>query len=155
MRNAITDVPGVLIGSAHDARVASGATIVVLEESSIASVSIQGGAPASHDTAMLDPRMTVERVDAIALSGGSVYGLETAAGVKAWLAERGRGFPVGGIKVPIVPGAAMFDLLNGGDKAWGRRSALRRFWLCRGRPPRGWILRSARQARALAPPPPI
>src|SRR5579863_9622705 len=118
MRNSLTDVSGLRVGCAHGARVASGVTVVVFDESSIASVSIQGGAPASHDTAMLDPKMTVERVDALALSGGSVYGLETAAGVKAWLAERGRGFPVGGIKVPIVPGAAMFDLLNGGDKAW-------------------------------------
>ncbi len=122
MRNALTDVPGLRVGSAQDVRVASGVTIVLFDESVAASVSIQGGAPASHDTAMLDPAMTVDRIDAIALSGGSVYGLEAAAGVKAYLAERGRGFPIGPIRVPIVPGAAMFDLLNGGDKAWGRRA---------------------------------
>ena len=122
MRNALTDVPGLKVGSAHDVRAASGVTVVVFDESCVASVAIHGGAPASHDTAMLAPGMTVERIDAIALSGGSVYGLETAAGVKAWLAEQGRGFPIGPIKVPIVPGAAMFDLLNGGDKAWGRRA---------------------------------
>jgi len=122
MRNSLTDVPGLRVGCAHDIRAASGVTVVVFDESSIASVAIQGGAPASHDTAMLDPKMTVERIDAIALSGGSVYGLETAAGVKSWLAEQGRGFPIGPIRVPITPGAAMFDLLNGGDKAWGRRA---------------------------------
>ena len=122
MRNSLTDVPGLRVGCAHDIRAASGVTVVVFDESSIASVAIQGGAPASHDTSMLDPKMTVERIDAIALSGGSVYGLEAAAGVKAWLAEQGRGIPIGPIKVPIAPGAALFDLLNGGDKTWGRRS---------------------------------
>jgi D-aminopeptidase len=121
MKNAITDVPGLRVGSADDSRVASGVTVVVFDESAVASGTVQGGAPAGHDTAMLDPVMTVERIDAITLSGGSVYGLEAAAGVKSCLAEQGRGFAIGPIKVPIVPGAAIFDLLNGGDKAWGRR----------------------------------
>ncbi|TXM81367.1 P1 family peptidase, partial [Methylobacterium sp. WL116] len=62
----------------------------------------------------------VEGIDALVLSGGSAFGLDAAAGVVAWLAENGRGFPVGGMRVPIVPGAILFDLLNGGDKAWGR-----------------------------------
>jgi D-aminopeptidase len=62
----------------------------------------------------------VERIDAIALSGGSVFGLETGGGVQAWLAEQGRGFAVGAARVPIVPGAVVFDLVNGGDKTWGR-----------------------------------
>jgi L-aminopeptidase/D-esterase-like protein len=62
----------------------------------------------------------VERIDAITLGGGSAFGLEAGGGVQAWLAERGRGFAVRGAVIPIVPGAIMFDLLNGGDKAWGR-----------------------------------
>jgi L-aminopeptidase/D-esterase-like protein len=62
----------------------------------------------------------VDRIDAIALSGGSAFGLEAGGGVQAWLAEQGRGFAVRGALIPIVPGAIMFDLLNGGDKAWGR-----------------------------------
>ena len=64
--------------------------------------------------------MTVERIDAIALSGGSAFGLDAASGVQAWLREQGRGFAVRGARVPIVPGAILFDLLNGGDKNWGR-----------------------------------
>jgi L-aminopeptidase/D-esterase-like protein len=62
----------------------------------------------------------VERIDAIALSGGSAFGLEAGGGMQAWLAEQGRGFKVRDALIPIVPGAIMFDLLNGGDKAWGR-----------------------------------
>jgi D-aminopeptidase len=64
--------------------------------------------------------MTIERIDAIALAGGSAFGLDAAAGVMAWLAEQGRGFAVRSARVPIVPGAILFDLLNGGDKDWGR-----------------------------------
>jgi L-aminopeptidase/D-esterase-like protein len=62
----------------------------------------------------------VERIDAIALAGGSAFGLETGAGMQAWLAERGRGFAVRDAIIPIVPGAIVFDLLNGGNKGWGR-----------------------------------
>src|SRR5262249_8129658 len=66
-----------------------------------------------------------ERVDAIALSGGSAFGLETGGGVQAWLAEQGRGFRLRDAVIPIVPGAILFDLLNGGDRAWGRFSPYR------------------------------
>src|SRR4051794_17354853 len=64
--------------------------------------------------------MTVERVDAIALAGGSAFGLDAASGVQAWLREQGRGFQVREVRVPIVPAAILFDLLSGGDKNWGR-----------------------------------
>ena len=64
--------------------------------------------------------MTVERIDAIALSGGSAFGLDAAAGVHGLAAEQGRGFAMRTARVPIVPGAILFDLLNGGDKDWGR-----------------------------------
>jgi L-aminopeptidase/D-esterase-like protein len=66
--------------------------------------------------------MTIERVDALVLSGGSVYGLDAMGGVAAYLRESGRGFAVRDIKVPIVPGAVLFDLLNGGDKSFGREA---------------------------------
>jgi L-aminopeptidase/D-esterase-like protein len=69
---------------------------------------------------LLEPSMTIERVDALVLSGGSVYGLDAMGGVAAYLRESGRGFAVRDIKVPIVPGAVLFDLLNGGDKSFGR-----------------------------------
>jgi D-aminopeptidase len=119
-RNLITDVPGVLVGNAEDARLASGVTAVVFEAPAVGSVDVRGGGPGTRETALLDPAQTVQGIDAIALSGGSAFGLDAASGVQAWLAERGRGFAVREARVPIVPGAILFDLLNGGDKAWGR-----------------------------------
>ena len=82
---------------------------------------MNGGAPALRDTALLEPEMTVERVDGFVLSGGSAFGLDAAGGAMAYLWEIGRGFEHRGARVPIVPGASLFDLLNGGDKAWGRK----------------------------------
>jgi D-aminopeptidase len=119
-RNLITDVPGVLVGNAGDARVASGVTAVLFEAPAVGSIDVRGGGPGTRETALLDPAQTVEGIDAIALSGGSAFGLDAASGVQAWLVERGRGFAVGPARVPIVPAAILFDLLNGGDKAWGR-----------------------------------
>jgi L-aminopeptidase/D-esterase-like protein len=119
-RNLITDVPGVLVGNAADGRIASGVTAVVFEAPAVASVDVRGGGPGTRETALLDPAQTVEGIDAIALAGGSAFGLDAATGVQAWLAEQGRGFAVRSARVPIVPGAILFDLLNGGDKRWGR-----------------------------------
>jgi D-aminopeptidase len=120
MRNLITDVAGVKVGQAEDASLASGVTIVVFEEPAMASVDVRGGGPGTRETALLDPAHTVSGIDAVALSGGSAFGLDTASGVQAWMREQGRGFAVGPARVPIVPGAIMFDLLAGGDKNWGR-----------------------------------
>jgi L-aminopeptidase/D-esterase-like protein len=120
LRNLLTDVPGVLVGHAEDRRVASGATAVVFEQPAVAALDIRGGGPGTREAALLEPGATVEKIDAIALSGGSAFGLDAAAGVQAWLAEQGRGFAVRSARVPIVPGAILFDLLNGGDKDWGR-----------------------------------
>ena len=120
MRNLITDVAGVLVGNAEDAAIASGTTAVVFEEPAVAAVDVRGGAPGTRETDLLALERTVERIDAIALSGGSAFGLEAGAGIGALLAEQGRGFQVGAVRVPIVPGAILFDLLNGGDKKWGR-----------------------------------
>ena len=119
--NLITDVGGVRVGSVHDARLASGVTMVLFDEPAAASIAINGGAPALRDTALLEPEMTIERVDGFVLSGGSAFGLDAAGGAMAYLAEIGRGFQHRGARVPIVPGACLFDLLNGGDKAWGRK----------------------------------
>lgn len=120
LRNLITDVPGVLVGNAQDARLASGATAIVFETPAVGSIDVRGGGPGTRETDLLDPAQTVQGIDAIALSGGSAFGLDTASGVQAWLREQGRGFAVGPARVPIVPGAILFDLLNGGDKDWGR-----------------------------------
>lgn len=118
--NLITDVPGLLVGQAEDRRLASGVTVLLFDRPAVASVAVPGGAPGSRDTRLLDPEMTVPAVDALVLSGGSAYGLDAASGVQAWLRERGRGLRVGSALVPIVPQAICFDLLNGGDKDWGR-----------------------------------
>ena len=120
MRNLITDVAGVRVGHAGDARLGSGVTAIVFDEPAVASIDLRGGGPGTRETALLDPAQTVSGIDAIALSGGSAFGLDAASGVQAWLREQGRGFAVRGARVPIVPGAILFDLLNGGDKAWER-----------------------------------
>lgn len=120
MRNLITDVAGISVGHAGDAGLGSGVTAIVFEAPAVASVDVRGGGPGTRESDLLDPAATVERIDAIAFSGGSAFGLEAAAGVMAWLAEQGRGFAVREARVPIVPGAILFDLLGAGDKNWGR-----------------------------------
>jgi L-aminopeptidase/D-esterase-like protein len=120
MKNLLTDIAGVRVGHAHDAALASGVTAVIFDAPAVAAIDVRGGGPGIRDGAVLDLANTVERIDAIALSGGSAFGLETGGGVQAWLAERGRGFVVRGAVIPIVPGAIVFDLLNGGNKNWGR-----------------------------------
>jgi L-aminopeptidase/D-esterase-like protein len=120
LRNLITDVPGLEIGHADDTRLASGVTAIVFDGPAVASVDVRGGAPGSRETELLRPEQTVERVDAIVLAGGSAFGLDAPGGVSAWLREQGRGFAIGPALVPVVPGAILFDLNNGGDKAWGR-----------------------------------
>lgn len=119
-RNAITDVPGLKVGHAEDRRIASGVTAVLFDEPCVASIAIGGGAPGLRDAALLEPGMTVEHIDALVLSGGSAFGLDAMGGVQAFLRGQGRGFRVGAANVPIVPGAVLFDLANGGDKAWGQ-----------------------------------
>jgi L-aminopeptidase/D-esterase-like protein len=120
MRNLITDVAGVLVGNADDSRLASGVTAIVFEEPAVAAVDVRGGAPGTRETDLLEPHRTIERIDAVVLSGGSAFGLDAGSGVQALLRERGRGFAIGDIRVPLVCGAVLFDLLNGGDKSWGR-----------------------------------
>jgi D-aminopeptidase len=120
MRNLLTDVPGLKVGHATDAKLASGSTVVIFDEPAVASIDVRGGGPGTRETALLDPAQTVQGIDAITLSGGSAFGLDAASGTQAWLKEQGRGFAVRSARVPIVPAAILFDLLNGGDKDWGR-----------------------------------
>jgi L-aminopeptidase/D-esterase-like protein len=127
MRNLITDIPGLRVGQAGDAKLGSGTTVVIFDAAVVASVDVRGGGPGTRETALLDPAQTVEDIDAIVLSGGSAFGLDAASGVQAWLREQGRGFRIRDAVVPIVPAAIMFDLLNGGDKNWGRYPPYREF----------------------------
>lgn len=119
-RNLITDVAGIRVGHADDARLASGVTAILFDASCVAAIDVRGGGPGTRESDLLDPQSTVPAIDGIALSGGSAFGLDAAAGLVARLAEGGRGFRIGPALVPIVPGAILFDLLNGGDKEWGR-----------------------------------
>ena len=120
MKNLITDVPGIRVGHATDAKLGSGATAVIFDEPSVAAVDVRGGGPGTRETDLLAPATSIDRIDAVALSGGSAFGLEAGSGVAAWLAEQGRGFVVGSARVPLVPGAILFDLLGPGEKSWGR-----------------------------------
>jgi D-aminopeptidase len=117
--NAITDVPGLNVGHAHDATICSGVTVLIGDAPFTAAVDIRGGAPGTRETDAVGLAGSIDEAHAIVLSGGSAFGLAAASGVHAWLAARGVGFRVGDARVPIVPAAILFDLLNGGDKAWG------------------------------------
>src|SRR6202140_5270132 len=120
MKNLLTDIAGVRVGHADDAALASGVTAVMFDKPAVAAIDVRGGGPGTREGELLELSSTVQRVDAIALAGGSAFGLEAGGGGQAWLAEQGRGFAVRGAIIPIVPGPIMFDLLNGGNKAWGR-----------------------------------
>ena len=117
-RNLITDVAGLRVGNAEDHTIKSGTTVLVGDRPFRASVDVMGGSPGSRETDLLSPDKMVDRVDAIVLSGGSAFGLDAASGVTDGLRAEGRGFQVGPVTVPIVPGAILFDLINGGDKGW-------------------------------------
>lgn len=117
-RNLITDVAGLRVGNAQDARLKSGVTVLTGEQRLVASVQVMGGAPGTRETDLLAPDKSAVAVDALVLSGGSAFGLDACSGVMDALREAGRGVEVGRVRVPQVPGAILFDLLNGGDKDW-------------------------------------
>jgi len=125
--NLITDVAGLRVGQAHDARVRSGVTVLIGDAPMAAAVDMRGGAPGTRETDALDPSNLAGMADAIVLSGGSVYGLDAASGAVAWLAAKGRGYKLRpeAPPAPIVPAAILFDLVNGGDKNWGAESPYR------------------------------
>lgn len=121
LRNLITDVPGLRVGQAQDAAARTGVTVILPDERAVCAVDVRGGAPGTRETDALAPENLVEAVDAVVLSGGSVYGLAAADGVVGWLGAQGRGFGLipGVPPSPVVPAAILFDMANGGDKAWG------------------------------------
>jgi len=126
-RNLITDVPGLRVGQAEDVAARTGVTVILPDERAVCAADVRGGAPGTRETDALNPENLVDAVDAVVLSGGSVYGLAAADGVVAWLGARGRGYGlVDGIpKSPVVPGAILFDMANGGDKGWGEEPPYR------------------------------
>ena len=136
-------------------KLGSGVTAIVFDEPAVAASTCAAAGPARAR-----PRCSIRRrpssgIDAIALSGGSAFGLDAASGVQAWLREQGRGFAVGDARVPIVPGAILFDLLNGGDKNWGRFPPYRELGYDGGRSRRRGLRARQRRRRASARPPPI
>ena len=112
-RSAITDVAGIEVGHFTDTRRPTGCTVVIAREGAIAGVDVRGAAPGTRETDLLAPTNLVDRVHGILLAGGSAWGLDAATGVVRWLEEQGVGFPVGPVRLPIVPGAVLFDLLVG------------------------------------------
>ncbi len=121
--NLITDVSGLRVGCAQDGSVKTGTTVILLDEPAVASVAVAGGGPGTRETDLLAADTLVDAVDAVVLSGGSSYGLGAADAVTARLGAQGRGYGLmdlpGVPKSPIVPSAILYDLANGGDKAWG------------------------------------
>ncbi|MFN3583600.1 P1 family peptidase [Phenylobacterium sp.] len=120
-RNLLTDVPGLKIGQAEDADARTGVTVILPDNRAVCAVDVRGGAPGTRETDALAPENLVDAVDAVVLSGGSVYGLAAADGVVGWLGAQGRGYGLipGVPPSPVVPAAILFDMANGGDKAWG------------------------------------
>lgn len=111
----LTRVAGIRVGHHTLDMRPTGCTVVLLDEPAVAGVDVRGAAPGTHEIALLRPGNTVERVDAIFLSGGSAFGLATATGVVRYLEEHHRGYVTGAGRVPIVPGAIIFDLGVGDD----------------------------------------
>jgi L-aminopeptidase/D-esterase-like protein len=109
----IWEVPGVSVGHWTDVDALTGCSVVLLAGGAVASGEVRGGAPATHEFSVLDPFATVERIDAVVLSGGSAFGLAATAGVAAWCEEHGRGYPTAAGPVPIVVGMGLFDLTVG------------------------------------------
>src|SRR5216683_1889462 len=110
MADSITAVPGIRVGHWTDLEAATGCTVVLCEQGALAGVDVRGAAPATRETDLLKPGSLVGRAHAILLSGGSAFGLDAATGVMRYLEERGVGFATQAGPVPIVPGAALFDL---------------------------------------------
>lgn len=117
-RNLISDVPGLLVGGAQSQSLKSGVTVLTAERPFVASVDIMGGAPGTRETDCLGPDKLVQEVHALTLAGGSAFGLDAASGVMDALRARNKGFAVGPVKIPIVPAAIIFDLINGGASNW-------------------------------------
>jgi L-aminopeptidase/D-esterase-like protein len=125
--NGLNDVDGILVGHHTDSAAVSGVTVVLCPEGAVGAVDVRGAAPGTRETDLLDPVNLIEKVQAIVLSGGSVYGLAAADGVVRWLSEKGWGFPLGdGHVAPIVPAAVLYDLGRGPQfmppvgAEWGR-----------------------------------
>lgn len=121
--NSLADVPGLSIGCAHNEAARTGVTVIAPDQRAVAGVDLRGGGPGTRETDALAAENLVDAVDALVLAGGSVYGLAAADGVVAAMGAEGKGFqlmPQPSVPPsPVIPAAILYDLANGGDKAWG------------------------------------
>src|SRR5437867_7094802 len=124
----ITDVEGIKVGHFTDTRRPTGCTVILCERGAVAGVDVRGSAPGTRETDLLRPTNSVDKVNAIVLSGGSAFGLDTATGVMRYLEEHDSGYTTAGGKVPIVPAAILYDLTVGDGKI--RPNAVAGFKAC-------------------------
>jgi L-aminopeptidase/D-esterase-like protein len=121
--NTLCDVAGLSIGTAEDIDALTGVTVIVPETRAVCAATVLGGGPGTRETDSLASENLVDAVDAVVLAGGSVYGLAAADGVTAAMGAEGRGFgliDLPGVPLsPVIPAAILYDLANGGNKAWG------------------------------------
>src|SRR6266581_2627351 len=110
MHDDITDIPGIRVGHYTNLEAATGCTVILCDTPAIGGVDVRGGAPATRETDLLHSLNLIEEVNAVVLTGGSAYGLDSASGVMRYLEEQGLGYDTGVARVPIVPAAAIFDL---------------------------------------------
>jgi len=129
-RNLITDVAGLQVGQAQDVDARTGVTVIVPDKAAVAACDVRGGGPATRETDALSPENLVQEIDGVVFSGGSVYGMAAADGIAAWMGARDRGFTMratpGIPPSPILPTACLYDLDNGGNKAWGEEPPYRK-----------------------------
>ena len=129
MVSGLTDIAGVKVGVVSNLEAATGVTVVLVESGARAAVEVRGSAPGTRETDLLKPGQLVQEVQAIVLAGGSAFGLDAASGVVRYLEEKGCGFQVADLTVPIVPAAVLFDLFIGDsqvrpDAAMGYQACL-------------------------------
>lgn len=117
MNNTLTAVTGLKVGHYTDKEGMTGCTVIIAPDGAVAGVDVRGGAPGTRETDLMNPVNTVITIHAVMICGGSAYGLAAADGAMRWLEAQGIGFDVGAGVVPIVPAAALFDLLIGDFKA--------------------------------------
>ena len=118
-RNSLADVVGLFVGNAVDLNALTGVTVVLPDRPLLAAVDVRGGIPGTYHTDALGSGGLMRHISALVLTGGAAYGIDAVAGLTSWLGARGRGFAGWGAVIPLVCGAVIFDLTNGGNKLWG------------------------------------
>jgi L-aminopeptidase/D-esterase-like protein len=111
--SSFLDVPGLKVGHCTDLRRPTGCTVILCEQGAGAAVSVRGYSTGTREIQLLEPLHSIQQVHAILLTGGSTFGLDACSGVIRYLEERGYGFAIDTLRIPIVPAAVLFDLLIG------------------------------------------